>query len=412
MKISTHSILNANQAVANIAYKTNEVFPIYPITPASEMSELVEQWCSEKKQNSFGNIPSVFQMQSEAGVAGSMHGALQTGALSTTFTASQGLLLMLPNMYKIAGELTPNVIHVATRSIATHALSVFGDHSDIMVVRQSGYAMLGSASVQEAQDFALIAQAATLESRIPFIHFFDGFRTSHEINKIETIQDETIQFMMDQKDIETHRNRALNPNHPVIRGTSQNADVFFQSREATNPVYDMCPDIVQKHMDTFASLTGREYKLFDYVGDLNAEHIIISMASSTETIEDTITYLNKNGEKLGLIKVRLFRPFSTKHLVKALPKSTKSIAVLDRTKEPGSTGEPLYLDIVQSISEAFQNNKIMAFPKIVGGRYGLSSKEFTPSMVQAIFNNIKQEFHFKVREFEWINYFIKLSVKI
>ncbi len=391
MKTSKHNILNANQAVARITYKTNEVFPIYPITPASEMSELIEQWVSEEKQNSFGNIPSVFQMQSEAGVAGSMHGALQTGALSTTFTSSQGLLLMLPNMYKIAGELTPNVIHVATRSIATHALSVFGDHSDIMAVRQSGYAMLGSASVQEAQDFALIAQAATLESRIPFVHFFDGFRTSHEINKIKTISDETIQFMMDLKDIEKHKNRALNPNNSFIRGTSQNTDVFFQSREAINTFYDVCPNIVQKHMDTFASLTGRAYKLFDYVGDLNAEHIIISMASSTETIEETIKHLNKKGKKLGLIKVRLFRPFSTKYLIEALPKSTKSIAVLDRTKEPGSTGEPLYLDVVQSISDAFQNNKIALFPKIIGGRYGLSSKEFTPSMVKAIFNNLQQD---------------------
>ncbi|NMH86151.1 4Fe-4S binding protein [Flavivirga algicola] len=391
MKTTKQSILNANQAVAYIAYKTNEVFPIYPITPASEMSELVEQWSSEAKQNGFKNIPSIFQMQSEAGVAGAMHGVLQTGSLSTTFTASQGLLLMLPNMYKIAGELTPNVIHVATRSIATHALSVFGDHSDIMAVRQSGYAMLGSASVQEAQDFALIAQAATLKSRIPFVHFFDGFRTSHEINKIETIQNETIQFMMDLKDIEKHRDRALNPNNPVIRGTAQNSNVFFQSREAINPFYDACPDIVQKQMDTFALLTGRSYKLFDYTGDLNAEHIIISMASSTETTEETIVHLNKKGEKLGLIKVRLFRPFSTKHLIEALPKSVKSIAVLDRTKEPGATGEPLYLDVVQSISEAFQNNKITVFPKIVGGRYGLASKEFTPAMVQAIFNNLKKE---------------------
>ena len=391
MKTSTHSILNANQAVARIAYKTNEVFPIYPITPASEMSEIVEQWRAENKQNSFGSTPSVFQMQSEAGVAGAMHGALQTGSLSTTFTGSQGLLLMLPNMYKIAGELTPNVIHVATRSIATHALSVFGDHSDIMAVRQSGYAMLGSASVQEAQDFALIAQASTLESRIAFVHFFDGFRTSHEINKIETVSDETIQFMMDLKDIKNHRNRALNPNNPVIRGTAQGADVFFQSREAINPFYDICPDIVQKHMDAFANLTGRDYKLFDYHGDIEAEHIIISMASSTETIEETIEHLNKKGEKLGLIKVRLFRPFSTKHLLQALPKSTKSIAVLDRTKEAGSTGEPLYLDIIKSISEAFQNKKISTFPRVVGGRYGLSSKEFTPNMVQAIFNNLKQE---------------------
>ncbi|TXG35731.1 4Fe-4S binding protein [Seonamhaeicola maritimus] len=390
MKASKYHISNANRAVARIAYKTNEVFPIYPITPASEMSELVEQWSAENKPNCFGNVPTAFQMQSEAGAAGTMHGALQTGSLSTTFTASQGLLLMLPNMYKIAGELTPNVIHVATRSIATHALSIFGDHSDIMAVRQSGYAMLGSASVQEAQDFALIAQAATLESRIPFVHFFDGFRTSHETSKIETISDETIQFMMDLKTIKNHRANALNPNNPVIRGTAQGPDLFFQSREAVNPFYDTCPDIVQKHMNTFASLTNRSYNLFDYVGAYDAEQIIISMASSTETIEKTIVHLNNNGNKFGLIKVRLFRPFSTKHLLQALPKTTKSVAVLDRTKEAGSNGEPLYLDILKSIFEAYQNNKISTFPKVVGGRYGLSSKEFTPSMVNAIFNNLKQ----------------------
>ncbi|WP_299550419.1 4Fe-4S binding protein [Seonamhaeicola sp.] len=391
MKTSTQHITNANQAVARIAYKTNEVFPIYPITPASEMSELVEQWSAENKPNCFGNVPKAFQMQSEAGVAGAMHGALQTGSLSTTFTASQGLLLMLPNMYKIAGELTPNVIHVATRSVATHALSIFGDHSDIMAVRQSGYAMLGSASVQEAQDFALIAQAATLKSRIPFVHFFDGFRTSHEVSTIEAISDETIQFMMDEKTIKKHRTNALNPNHPVVRGTSQGPDVFFQSREAVNPLYEACPDIVQKHMDTFASLTNRQYKLFDYVGHPDAEHIIISMASSTETIEKTIRHLNKKGNKFGLIKVRLFRPFSTKHLLQALPKTLRSIAVLDRTKEAGSNGEPLYLDILKSVTEAYQNNKLTSFPKVVGGRYGLSSKEFTPDMVNAIFNNLKQD---------------------
>ena len=390
MKTASNNILNANQAVAKIAYKTNEVFPIYPITPASEMSELVEQWSAENLPNSFGNVPSVFQMQSESGVAGTMHGALQTGALSTTFTASQGLLLMLPNMYKIAAELTPNVIHVATRSIATHALSVFGDHSDIMAVRQSGYAMLGSASVQEAQDFTLIAQASTLSSQIPFLHFYDGFRTSHEINKIETINDDVIHAMIDQNKIKRHRSRALNPNTPVIRGTSQNSDVFFQSREATNPFYDMCPNTVQNTMDLFGTLTGRHYNLFDYVGHPNAEHIIISMASSTETIETTINQLNETGEKYGLIKVRLFRPFSTKHLISVLPNTVNSIAVLDRTKEPGSTGEPLYLDVLQSISEAFQNKKIKNFPKVIGGRYGLSSKEFTPSMVHAIFNNLKQ----------------------
>ncbi len=391
MKTKKHDIINANQAVANIAYKTNEVFPIYPITPASEMSELVEQYSAEEKENIFGSVPSVFQMQSEAGVAGAMHGALQTGSLSTTFTSSQGLLLMLPNMYKIAGELTPNVIHVATRSIATHALSVFGDHSDIMAVRQSGYAMLGSTSVQEAQDFALIAQAATLQSRIPFVHFFDGFRTSHETSKIETISDNTIHFLLHQKSIEAHQKRALNPNSPVIKGTAQGADVFFQSREAVNSFYEACPNIVQHVMDTFALATGRTYKLFDYVGDMKAEHLIISMASSTETIEQTIKHLNNNGERYGLIKVRLFRPFSTKHLIAALPKSVKSIAVLDRTKEPGSTGEPLYLDVLQSISEAFRNKKIAFLPNIIGGRYGLSSKEFTPNMVNAIYKNLKQE---------------------
>ena len=391
MKTSKQTILNANQAVAQIAYKTNEVFPIYPITPASEMSELVEQWNAENTSNVFGSTTSVFQMQSESGVAGAMHGALQTGSLSSTFTASQGLLLMLPNMYKIAGELTPNVIHVATRSIATHALSIFGDHSDIMAVRQSGYAMLGSASVQEAHDFALITQAASLESSIPFVHFFDGFRTSHEINTIEVISDKVIQSIINQNKIANHRERALNPNNPVLRGTSQGSDVFFQSREAINPFYNACPDIVQNTMDQFARLTGRHYKLFDYVGHPEAEHLIISMASSTEAIETTINQLNEKGEKYGLIKVRLFRPFSTTHLISALPKSVKSIAVLDRTKEPGASGEPLYLDVLQSISEAFQKNRITTFPKLVGGRYGLSSKEFTPSMVSAIYNNLKAD---------------------
>ncbi|PIA80340.1 hypothetical protein BFR04_16890 [Gaetbulibacter sp. 4G1] len=390
MKTSKYHIVNANQAVAHIAYKTNEVFPIYPITPASEMSELVEQWSAESKENIFKNTPTIFQMQSEAGVAGAMHGAIQTGALSSTFTASQGLLLMLPNMYKMAGELTPNVIHVATRSIATHALSVFGDHSDIMAVRQSGYALLSSASVQEAQDFALIAQAASLHSKIPFVHFFDGFRTSHEINKIESLSDDTIKEIIDYNHIKNHINNALNPNSPAIRGTSQGADVFFQSREAINPFYNACPEIVQKKMNHFAKLTGRQYKLFDYVGHNEAEHIIISMASSTETIEKTIIHLNNNGEKYGLIKVKLFRPFSTKHLISALPRSVKSIAVLDKTKEPGASGEPLYLDVLQSITEAFQNSKIKSFPRIIGGRYGLASKEFTPNMVYAIFKNLKE----------------------
>lgn len=386
-----HHIVTANQAVAQIAFKTNEVFPIYPITPASDMSELVEQFSAQKKTNIFNTTPEVFEMQSEGGVAGAMHGALQTGSLSSTFTASQGLLLMLPNMYKIAGELTPNVIHVATRSIATHALSVFGDHSDIMAVRQSGYAMLGSASVQEAQDFALIAQAATLKSKIPFIHFFDGFRTSHETSKIETIPDSVIKAIIREKDINTHRKRALNPNAPVIRGTSQGPDVFFQSREAQNTFYNNCPEIVQEAMNNFARLTGRQYHTFDYVGHPEAKHIIISMASSTETIETTLQQLNKQGQKLGLVKVRLFRPFNTEHLIKALPQTVRSIAVLDRTKEPGSSGEPLYLDVLRSINTTNAQNNFFKQPIVVGGRYGLSSKEFTPSMVNAIFNNLKQE---------------------
>ncbi len=391
MTLPTHSITNANQAVAKVAYKTNDLCAIYPITPASEMSELVEEWSAKERANVFGAVPSVIEMQSEAGVAGAMHGALQTGSLSTTFTASQGLLLMLPNMYKIAGELTPNVIHVATRSIAAHALSIFGDHSDVMACRQSGYAFLGSASVQEAQDFALIAQAATLASRVPFVHFFDGFRTSHEISKIENLSDEMILNMMDYKDIDDHRNRALNPDNPVLRGSSQGPDVFFESREATNKYYDVCPEIVQSKMDDFAKLTGRAYRIFEYYGHPEAEQLIISMASSVETISATIDDLNKKGEKYGLIKVRLFRPFSKKHVLEALPKTVKAIAVLDRTKEVGSAGEPLYLDVLHALTQAFQNAEIAHLPKVIGGRYGLSSKAFTPSMVNAIFQNLKQE---------------------
>ncbi|SHJ73217.1 4Fe-4S binding protein [Pseudozobellia thermophila] len=389
MNTKSYIVATANQATAQIAYKTNEVCAIYPITPSSEMSELAEEWSAENQNNIYGGVPSVFEMQSEAGVAGVLHGALQTGSLATTFTASQGLLLMIPNMYKIAGELTPNVIHVATRSIATHALSVFGDHSDIMAARSTGYAFLGGASVQEAMDFALISQAATLESRIPFVHFFDGFRTSHETAKIEGISDAVITEMMDMELIQAHRRRGLNPNNPVLRGTSQGPDVFFQGREAVNSFYDACPSIVQNQMDKFAELTGRQYKLFDYVGHPEAEQVIIAMASATETIEETFKYLNVQGEKVGLIKVRLFRPFSTEHLIEALPKSCKSIAVLDRTKEPGSTGEPLYLDIVQSLMSV--TDTYATLPKIVGGRYGLSSKEFNPNMVKAVYENLKSE---------------------
>lgn len=388
MDTTKHIITTANSATAQIAYKTNEVCAIYPITPSSGMSELVEEWSAAQQKNSFGSVPSVFEMQSEAGVAGAMHGALQTGSLATTFTASQGLLLMIPNMYKIAGELTPNVIHVATRSVATHALSVFGDHSDIMAARATGYAFLGGASVQEAQDFALISQAATLESRIPFVHFFDGFRTSHETAKIESISEEVITQMMDMDLIAIHRNRRLNPNVPVLRGTSQGPDVFFQSREVVNSYYDVCPKIVQNQMNKFAKLTGRQYRLFDYVGHPEAEQVVIAMASATETIEETVNYLNNKGEKVGLIKVRLFRPFSKKHLLEALPTSCKSIGVLDRTKEPGGTGEPLYLDIIQSLTSATDTDIAL---QIVGGRYGLSSKELNPGMIKAVFENLKRE---------------------
>lgn len=392
MNTGEHILVNANEAVARMAFKTNEVFPIYPITPASTMSELVEEWSAKQQRNIFGTIPLVHEMQSEAGAAGTMHGALQTGSLSSTFTASQGLLLMLPNMYKIAGELTPNVIHVATRSIATHALSIYSDHSDVMAVRTSGYAMLTSASVQEAMDFALISQAATLKSRIPFVHFFDGFRTSHETQKIFNISDDVILQMMNDDAIHNHRNRALNPENPVLRGTSQAADTFFQSREAINSYYEACPEVVEQSMNEFASLTGRRYKLFDYEGDFKAEKVIIAMASATDTISETVKYLNESGEKVGLIKVRLYRPFSKKHLVQALPKTCRKITVLDRTKEPGSAGEPLFLDSLQAITEAFQHNEISFLPTIVGGRYGLSSKEFTPSMVLSIFDNLDKDY--------------------
>ena len=383
--------VNANEAVAQMAYKTNEVCPIYPITPATPMAELVEEWSAREQENIFGSIPIAYPMQSEAGVAGAMHGALQTGSLSTTFTASQGLLLMLPNMYKIAGELTPNVIHVATRTLAAHALSIFGDHSDVMAVRSSGYAMLASSSVQEAMDLACIAQGATLASKIPFVHFFDGFRTSHEQQKIKNIPDTVIHEMLDGGYIQEFRGRALNPDAPVLRGTSQTSETFFQSREAVNRFYTACPNHVEEQMARFARLTGREYQLFDYVGDPNADRVLIAMASATETIAETVQYLNKNGQKVGLIRVRLFRPFSKEHLIAALPKSCRRIAVLDRTKEPGAVGEPLFLDVSNALMEAFQEKRLEELPLVIGGRYGLASKEFTPAMVRAVFNNLEAD---------------------
>ena len=385
--------VDANEGVANVAYRLNEVMAIYPITPSSPMAEFCDQWVSEGKKNLWGTIPSVVALQSEGGAVGSVHGALQTGSLATTFTASQGLLLMIPNMFKIAGELEPAVFHVTARAIATHALSIFGDHSDIMACRSTGWGMLGSASVQEAVDFALIAQAATLRSRIPFVHFFDGFRTSHEVQKIEMLTDADLRALIDDKLIAGLRARAMSPDRPVLRGTAQNPDAFFQGREACNKFYTACPQIVQDAMDQFAKVVGRAYKLFDYVGAPDAERVIVLMGSGCEAAHETVDYLLKKGEKVGVLKVRLYRPFDTCKFVEALPAGVKSIAVLDRTKEPGATGEPLYQDAVTALAEGLMNGfgKLKTMPKVVGGRYGLSSKEFTPAMVKAVFDNLKQK---------------------
>jgi pyruvate-ferredoxin/flavodoxin oxidoreductase len=383
MKTKSKTI-DANEAVARVAYALNEVIALYPITPATPMGEWADQWAAEGVRNLWGTVPSVIEMQSEGGAAGAIHGALQTGALSTTFTASQGLLLMIPNMYKIAGELTGCVFHIAARSIAAQALSIFGDHSDVMAARSTGWAMLSSASVQEAQDFAVIAHAAALESRIPFLHFFDGFRTSHEISKIEILGEDVLRAMIDERYVFEHRARALSPDHPVLRGTAQNADVFFQARETVNPFYAACPEIVQRAMNCFAELTGRRYGLFEYHGAANAERVIAVMGSGCETACETADFLNGLGERVGVLKVRLYRPFDSGRFSDALPRTTKAIAVLDRTKEPGSGGEPLYLDCVNALYESPLR------PKIVGGRYGLSSKEFTPAMVKAIFDNLAE----------------------
>ncbi|NOZ07936.1 MAG: pyruvate:ferredoxin (flavodoxin) oxidoreductase [FCB group bacterium] len=385
--------IDGNEAAAYVAHKTNEVCAIYPITPSSNMGEWADAWSTQGRKNIWGTIPSVIEMQSEGGASGAVHGALQTGALTTTFTASQGLLLMIPNMYKIAGELTSTVFHVSARTIATHALSIFGDHSDVMATRQTGFAMLAAASVQEVMDFALIAQAATLKSRLPFIHFFDGFRTSHEVMKIEQLSEADIRSMIDDDLVIAHRNRALTPNEPVLRGTAQNPDVFFQARETVNPYYSATPDIVQETMDEFGRLTGRQYHLFDYVGSPTAERVIVLMASGCEAVHNTVEYLNQFGENVGVLKVRLYRPFSMTHLLAAFPKTVKTIAVLDRTKEPGAPGEPLYQDITTALSEA-RGKADFPFedmPMIVGGRYGLSSKEFTPAMIKGIYDELKSE---------------------
>ncbi|GIV64678.1 MAG: pyruvate-flavodoxin oxidoreductase [Bellilinea sp.] len=385
--------VDANEAVAYVAYRLNEVIAIYPITPSSGMGELADAWSAAKIPNIWGTVPLVVEMQSEGGAAGAVHGALQTGSLTTTFTASQGLLLMIPNMYKIAGELTPAVFHVSARTVATHALSIFGDHSDVMAARQTGWALLASRSPQEAHDMALIAQAASLRSRIPFLHFFDGFRTSHEVNKIEYLSEDDLRAMIDMEAVRQHRARALSPDHPVLRGTAMNPDVFFQAREAINPFYNACPAIVQEAMDQFAQLTGRAYHLFDYAGAPDAERVLILMGSGAETAEETALYLQQQGEKVGVISVRLYRPFSLEGLMKALPASVQKIAVLDRTKEPGAAGEPLYEDVVTTVTEALRTGKapLQRLPVMVAGRYGLSSKEFTPGMVKAIFDELKSD---------------------
>jgi pyruvate-ferredoxin/flavodoxin oxidoreductase len=386
-------MIDGNEATTYSAYHVNEVIAIYPITPSSTMGELADQWAAEKKPNIWGTIPHVIEMQSEGGASGALHGAVQAGALGTTFTNSQGLLLMIPNMYKIAGELTPALINVAARTIATHALSIFCDHSDVMTTRETGFALISSNSPQEAMDLALISQAATLESRVPFLHFFDGFRTSSEIAKVELLSLDDMRAMIDNRSVEAFRNRKLSPDQPFIRGTAQNPDVFFQSREACNPFYLNCPNVVEKVMERFEKVVGRKYHLFDYYGAPDAESVIVIMGSGAETTQETVEYLNQRGEKLGVIKTRLYRPFSITHFVAALPKTVKTIIVLDRTKEPGSVGEPMYIDVKTALSEAMEK-ELVSFekvPRILGGRYGLSSKEFTPAMVKAVFDEAKKE---------------------
>ena len=384
--------IDGNEAAAYVAHKLNEVIAIYPITPSSNMGEWADEWSAQGKKNLWGTVPSVTEMQSEGGAAGAVHGALQTGALSTTFTASQGLLLMIPNMFKIAGELTSTVFHVSARAVAAQALSIFGDHSDVMATRSTGFAMLASNSVQEVMDFALIAQAATLEGRVPVLHFFDGFRTSHEVMKIEQLTDDDMRAMVGDEPVHAHRARALSPEHPVLRGSAQNPDVFFQARETVNPFYLAFPGIVQRAMDKFAKVVGRQYRLYQYVGSPTAERVVVIMGSGAEAVEETVEYLNARGENIGVLKVRLFRPFAAEQFVSALPATVKTIAVLDRTKEPGSTGEPLYLDVVTSITETFTSGSSpwKSLPKIVGGRYGLSSKEFTPAMIKGVFEEVKK----------------------
>jgi pyruvate-ferredoxin/flavodoxin oxidoreductase len=398
--------LDGNEATAAVAHKLSEVIAIYPITPSSSMGEHADEWSALERPNLWGTVPLVIEMQSEGGAAGAVHGAIQSGSLTTTFTASQGLLLMIPNMFKIAGELSPTVFHVSARTVATHALSIFGDHSDVMAARSTGFALLASSSVQEAQDIALVAHAATLESRVPFLHFFDGFRTSSEVNKIEQLGDDEIRAMIDDELVMQHRARALSPDHPVLRGTAQNPDTFFQARETVNPFYAACPDIVEKTMRRFEAVTGRKYDLFSYTGSPDAERVIILMGSGAETASETAKFLAERGEKVGVINVHLYRPFSVKYFLQALPPTVKVIAALDRTKEPGAAGEPLYQDVVTAINEGLAEGSVpyaqfanRPFPRVIGGRYGLSSKELTPAMVKGVFDEmlkVEPKNHFTV----------------
>lgn len=384
MSLPTYATLDGNEAVARVAYLLSEVIAIYPITPSSPMGEWSDAWAAEHRPNLWGTVPLVVEMQSEGGAAGTVHGALQSGALTTTFTASQGLMLMLPNMHKIAGELTAMVLHVAARSLAAQGLSIFGDHSDVMAARNTGFAMLSSNSVQEAHDFALIATATSFATRIPGLHFFDGFRTSHEEQKIELLPQEVLRGLIKDEDVLAHRGRALTPDRPKLRGTAQNPDVYFQARETVNPFYASYPNVLEQVMEQFGQLTGRHYRPYEYCGHPEAERVIVLMGSGAETAQETVDFLTAQGEKVGLLKVRLYRPFAGDRLVNALPKTVQKIAVLDRCKEPGSIGEPLYQDVLTAFFEAGM------MPKIIGGRYGLSSKEFTPAMVKGVLDHLNQ----------------------
>ena len=379
---------DGNYAAAHVAYMFSEVAAIYPITPSSTMAELVDEWAAQGRKNIFGETVKVVEMQSEAGAAGAVHGSLQSGALTSTFTASQGLLLMIPNMYKIAGELLPGVFHVSARALAAQSLSIFGDHQDVMATRQTGFAMLATSSVQEVMDLAGVAHLVALKARVPFLHFFDGFRTSHEIQKIELIDEAALTAMLDRDALKEFRARALNPEHPVTRGTAQNPDIYFQTREAANKFYDAIPDMVADTMARISEITGRDYKPFVYYGDPEAEHILVAMGSVTETIKETVDYLRAKGEKVGVITVHLYRPFSVKYLLAVLPASVKRICVLDRTKEPGANGDPLYLDVVEALATA-KTLPCGQMPLIIGGRYGLSSKDTTPAQMLAVFENLK-----------------------